>query len=158
MEFIEYYPMLRHDQSTPRATAHGRIGSPAVRSGAAGPEAAARRPTVGAGRARPAAGAAALRLQHGAVDTASRGDGHRAPDGRALSRRPRVVHPARVAVVVATARAPGARAGRTGHWAMGGRALADPKKNARRRHAWLVFEDESGVSQQPVIRRTWAPR
>ncbi len=41
---------------------------------------------------------------------------------------------------------------------MGGRALADPKKNARRRHAWLVFEDESGVSQQPVIRRTWAPR
>src|SRR5713226_10448693 len=98
MEFIEYYPMLRHDQSTPRATAHGRIGSPAVRSGAvvrarhgagsrhaearsqpadrpspvsplapagaggfegggaAGPEAAARRPTVGAGRARPAAG------------------------------------------------------------------------------------------------------
>src|SRR6266851_3334051 len=59
---------------------------------------------------------------------------------------------------VATARAPGARAGRTGHWAMGGRALADPKKNARRRHAWLVFEDESGVSQQPVIRRTWAPR
>ncbi len=32
------------------------------------------------------------------------------------------------------------------------------KKNARRRHAWLVFEDESGVSQQPVVRRTWAPR
>lgn len=32
------------------------------------------------------------------------------------------------------------------------------KKNARRRHAWLVFEDESGLSQQPVVRRTWAPR
>ena len=32
------------------------------------------------------------------------------------------------------------------------------KKNARRHHAWLVFEDESGVSQQPVVRRTWAPR
>ena len=32
------------------------------------------------------------------------------------------------------------------------------KKNARRRHAWLVFEDESGVSQQPVVRWTWAPR
>src|SRR5439155_1407795 len=27
-----------------------------------------------------------------------------------------------------------------------------------RRRAWLVFEDESGVSQQPVVRRTWAPR
>lgn len=32
------------------------------------------------------------------------------------------------------------------------------KKNARRRRAWIVFEDESGVSQQPVVRRTWAPR
>lgn len=32
------------------------------------------------------------------------------------------------------------------------------KKNAERRRAWLVFEDESGVSQQPVVRRTWAPR
>ena len=37
-------------------------------------------------------------------------------------------------------------------------ALAPGKKNARRRRAWLVFEDESGVSQQPVVRRTWAPR
>jgi len=37
-------------------------------------------------------------------------------------------------------------------------ALAAGKKNARRRHAWIVFEDESGVSQQPVVRRTWAPR
>src|SRR5438270_7421149 len=37
-------------------------------------------------------------------------------------------------------------------------ALAAGKKNARRRHAWIVFEDESGVSQHPVVRRTWAPR
>jgi transposase len=37
-------------------------------------------------------------------------------------------------------------------------ALGTAKKNARRRHAWLVFEDESGLSQQPVVRRTWAPR
>jgi transposase len=37
-------------------------------------------------------------------------------------------------------------------------ALAHGKKNAQRQHAWLVFEDESGVSQQPVVRRTWAPR
>ncbi len=36
-------------------------------------------------------------------------------------------------------------------------ALAAGKKNARRRHAWIVFEDESGVSQHPVVRRTWAP-
>jgi transposase len=37
-------------------------------------------------------------------------------------------------------------------------ALATGKKNARRRRAWIVFEDESGVSQQPVVRQTWAPR
>lgn len=37
-------------------------------------------------------------------------------------------------------------------------ALAAGKKNARRRRGWLVFEDESGLSQQPVVRRTWAPR
>jgi len=36
--------------------------------------------------------------------------------------------------------------------------LARGKKNARRQRAWLVFEDESGFSQQPVVRRTWAPR
>jgi transposase len=37
-------------------------------------------------------------------------------------------------------------------------ALGAAKKNARRRHAWLVVEDESGLSQQPVVCRTWAPR
>jgi transposase len=36
--------------------------------------------------------------------------------------------------------------------------VAGGKKNARRRRAWLVFHDESGVSQRPAIRRTWAPR
>jgi hypothetical protein len=36
--------------------------------------------------------------------------------------------------------------------------VAGGKKNARRRHAWIVFEDESGISQQPAVRRTWAPR
>lgn len=41
---------------------------------------------------------------------------------------------------------------------MDGDTLARGKKNARRQRAWLVFEDESGVSQQPVVRRTWAPR
>jgi len=37
-------------------------------------------------------------------------------------------------------------------------ALGAAKKNTRRRHAWLAFEDESSLSQQPVVRRTWAPR
>ncbi|HEX3233072.1 MAG TPA: IS630 family transposase [Gemmatimonadales bacterium] len=37
-------------------------------------------------------------------------------------------------------------------------AVGAGKKNARRRRAWLVFEDESGLSHHPVVRRTWAPR
>jgi len=36
--------------------------------------------------------------------------------------------------------------------------VAEAKKNARRRRAWIVFQDESGVSQRPPVRRTWAPR
>jgi hypothetical protein len=31
-------------------------------------------------------------------------------------------------------------------------------KNARRRGAWIVFLDESGVGFTPPVRRTWAPR
>jgi len=41
---------------------------------------------------------------------------------------------------------------------VGAGALARGKKNARRRQAWIVFEDESGVSERPSVRRTWAPR
>jgi len=41
---------------------------------------------------------------------------------------------------------------------MGGPAVAGGKKNARRHRAWIVFEDESGISERPSIRRTWAPR
>jgi transposase len=36
--------------------------------------------------------------------------------------------------------------------------MAGSKKNARRRKAWIVFQDESGVSQRPSVRRTWAPK
>ncbi len=36
--------------------------------------------------------------------------------------------------------------------------LAGTKKKARRRKAWILFQDESGVSQRPSIRRTWAPK
>src|SRR4029450_11658618 len=53
-----------------------------------------------------------------------------------------------------------ARAGtdRPGDQDLEGSALAAAKKTARRRRAWIVFEDESGLSQQPVVCRTWAPR
>src|SRR5438132_799222 len=50
------------------------------------------------------------------------------------------------------------RAERGRHPALDHHALARGKKNARRRRAWIVFQDESGVSQRPPVRRTWAPR
>src|SRR5262249_12432516 len=31
-------------------------------------------------------------------------------------------------------------------------------KNAAQQRAWIFFQDESGFTQQPSIRRTWAPR
>ena len=36
--------------------------------------------------------------------------------------------------------------------------MAADKKGARRRRAWIVFQDESGVSLLPPVRATWAPR
>jgi hypothetical protein len=39
-----------------------------------------------------------------------------------------------------------------------GRDLDGGKKKAKRRRAWIVFLDESGISQKPSVRRTWAPR
>ena len=41
---------------------------------------------------------------------------------------------------------------------MGLEAVAHDKKKARRFHCWIVFQDESGVSQRPSIRWTWAPK
>ncbi len=36
--------------------------------------------------------------------------------------------------------------------------MAEGKKSARRRKAWIVFSDESGISLLPSVRATWAPR
>lgn len=36
--------------------------------------------------------------------------------------------------------------------------VARCKKNARRWKPWILFYDESGISERPSIRRTWAPR
>jgi hypothetical protein len=41
---------------------------------------------------------------------------------------------------------------------MGQAALAATEKRARRQHALIVFQDESGVSLLPSVRATWAPR
>lgn len=64
----------------------------------------------------------------------------------------------RHALEFATAGAPSARTQPRGASALGERALAGGKKNARRRKAWILFEDESGVSERPPVRRTWAPK
>lgn len=36
--------------------------------------------------------------------------------------------------------------------------LAGSKKNAQRQRAWILFQDESGISERPPVRRTWAPK
>jgi transposase len=41
---------------------------------------------------------------------------------------------------------------------VGQEALAATEKRAKRQHALIVFEDESGVSLLPSVRATWAPR
>ena len=41
---------------------------------------------------------------------------------------------------------------------MGIGEMADSKKKAQRQKAWIVFQDESGISERPSVRRTWAPR
>jgi hypothetical protein len=41
---------------------------------------------------------------------------------------------------------------------VGETALVTTEKSARRQHALIVFEDESGVSLLPSVRATWAPR
>lgn len=38
------------------------------------------------------------------------------------------------------------------------KTVAGDKKKARKLQCWIVFQDESGVSQRPSIRRTWAPK
>ena len=57
--------------------------------------------------------------------------------------------------------APGPAGGRTrrrGDRHLGQAGLAADKKSARRRGAWIVFQDESGFSLLPPVRATWAPK
>ena len=37
-------------------------------------------------------------------------------------------------------------------------AVAGDKKKARKLRSWIIFQDESGISQRPSIRRTWSPK
>src|SRR6266540_3247017 len=93
------------------------------------------------------------------MDLAAGCRGDRASDRRVLPPRPRVVHLARpVGLDLAAAGSAGGRARRRSDRALGQPALAASEKRARRQHALIVFEDESGVSLLPSVRATWAPR
>src|SRR5437660_2510503 len=122
------------------------------------PQAQAESPTTPTSRASFAPRSARPRLRNRSVDAAPGGESDRALNRRALSPRPRVEDLARPGLEPATSRqtSPRTQAGESA-------ALADPdlagdKKKARRRKAWILFQDESGVSQRPSIRRTWAPK
>src|SRR2546425_1132127 len=145
-----------------RASLVSRLARPwARRSQIGGPrraQAQARAEAVGDDRAGAARGTARVRLQHGSLDLAPRGGSHRAADASAPSPRACVANPPGIELVAPAAGPPRAGTRRGGDRAVEDAALGAAKKNARRQHAWLIFEDESGVSQQPVVRRTWAPR
>ena len=135
--------------------ASGRAGLKAA--GRAGRDRAGVAP-VGRDRDRLAPRARRGRLHDYPLDAAARRRGHRARDGDPLSPRPRVANPRAAGLDAPAARQAGEGTERRGDSALGRRPLARGKKNARRRRAWLVFQDESGVSQRPPVRRTWAPR
>src|SRR3989441_9789891 len=125
---------------------------------ARGPQTSPRASRLGEARARVAGGARGAGLYDRGVDVAARGDSARARNRRGPSSGPCLARAAGLGVVAATPRPAVARARRGCHRGVEAHALAAAKKNAKRQRAWLVFEDESGVSQQPVVRRTWAPR
>lgn len=98
------------------------------------------------------------RFWHRFVDAPSGGGCCRAIDGGTLSPGTRVEDP-RSDGLDTTATRPASQGAESGESETLGRSkMAPGKKNARRRKAWIFFQDESGVSQRPSIRRTWAPK
>ena len=132
-------------------------GGPAGRR-SPGSQAAAGSPAVGPDRPGAPARTHDPRVCDRPVDPAADRRSDRASHGTAVSPRACLADPAAPELVAPAAGAPSRQARRGGDSPVGARAVAGGKKNARRQRAWLVFEDESGVSQQPVVRRTWAPR
>ena len=121
-------------------------------------QAQAESPTTPTSRASLAPRSARPRLPDRSLDAAPGGDSDRALNRRALSPRPRVEDPARPGLEPATSGQTSPRAQARESAALAHQDLAGDKKKARRRKAWILFQDESGVSQRPSIRRTWAPK
>ena len=129
-----------------------------ARRGPSGPQTEAGTTTTGTYRGRTAKGSKGPRFWHRFVDTPSRSGCCRAIDRGALSPGTCVEDPRIDGLDTAATRqtSQGAQSGESE--ALGRATMARGKKNARRRKAWIFFQDESGVSQRPSIRRTWAPR
>src|SRR5664279_2947499 len=91
------------------------------------------------------------------MDLAPDHRGHRHPDRGLLSPRSCLAADGPAGLEPPAPGPQGVRAGRGRHRRVGQDPLDHGKKNARRRGAWIVFEDESGISLTPPVRRTWAP-
>src|SRR5438874_9425814 len=135
-----------------------RRGARPAPGGADGATAAARWEGVEGGGAGAGQGPERVRLEQPALDAGAGGRRDRDRDRGPVSRRPRLEAAPAAGLELAEAGAAGDRARRGGDRALGARGVARDKKLARRKQAWIVFEDESGASLTPVVRRTWAPR
>ena len=126
--------------------------------GPSGPQTETEPATIAARRKGAAAGCSDARFWHRFMDPAPGGSVDRTGDGCALSPRPCVEDSGSYGLEPAKAEQTSARARPPESEAVADPTMAGGKKNARRRKAWILFQDESGVSQRPSIRRTWAPK
>lgn len=99
-----------------------------------------------------------LRLRHRGLDARPRRDGH--PESRTgpVPSRARLVCPPDHGLLLPEARTASEGAGRRGSPSLGSGRLAPHPKKGRRTRARLSFWDESGVSDRPTVRKTWALR
>jgi len=98
------------------------------------------------------------RFRHGPVDAAARRQDHRPIDWSALSPRSHLEGSGSHGLEFTATGQAGSRARRQKGETLVGATVAGSKKNARRRKARIFFPDESGVSQRPPVRRSWAPK
>lgn len=98
------------------------------------------------------------RLPDESLDAATRGTGCRKGDRRPVSPRSCVEGSGRNGLDPAAAGQTSSPTKCREGEALARRAVAGSKKKARRQRAWIFFQDESGVSQRPSIRTTWAPK
>jgi len=92
------------------------------------------------------------------MDAAAGRQGDRAAYGSEVSPGARVAHLAGTSLVAPASCAASEGAKRRSGPAVDLDPLVSCKKKARKLRSWIIFQDESGVSQRPSVRRMWAPR